>query len=197
MDNWIAGYTRAELDQAQERYRVNFPPDLIALFLERRPARGYAWHTKDSRIREMFDWPLRMLTFDVEHGFWWPEWGDRTSVADERREIIKSFLATKSRLIPVYSHRFLPEMPGTAGNPVFSMHGFDTIYYGSNLAEYFLHEFERPHETRYVTGEVRHIPFWSDIIDHTIACAYYKASDNYQRMLADQEGIRNNRSKAP
>jgi hypothetical protein len=55
-------------------------------------------------------------------------------------------------------------------------HGFDTIYYGANLLAYFEREFARPH----VIGAVRHIPFWSEIAErHEIACAFYRASDQY------------------
>ena len=150
-----------ELDDAQDRYGVRFPPDLIDLFLERRPEGGYAWEVEDARIREMLDWPFRMLSFDVEHGFWWPEWGERPSTADERREVLRDALTTKSRLIPLLAHRFIPETPSEVGNPVFSMHGFDTICYGANLAEYFANEFGG---SRTISA-VRHIPFWSDIAE--------------------------------
>ena len=86
MSRWLAGYTKAELDGAQERYCVRFPPDLVDLFLDRRPDIGYAWEVEDNRIREMLDWPFNMLSFDVERGYWWPEWGERPSTVDERRE---------------------------------------------------------------------------------------------------------------
>jgi hypothetical protein len=70
-----------------------------------------------------------------------------------------------SRLIPIIAHRFLPESPPAAGNPVFSMHGFDTVIYGANLADYFRIEFAPP-SLRLRAGEpTRHIPFWSDIAE--------------------------------
>lgn len=37
---WTDGYTQGELDTAQERYGLRFPPDLAALLLERRPIDG-------------------------------------------------------------------------------------------------------------------------------------------------------------
>lgn len=108
----------------------------------------------------MLEWPLGMLLFDVEKGFWWPDWGDRPHCTDERREIVGSYLARKPRLIPLFGHRFLPETPNEVRNPVFSMYGFDTIY-GSSLGEYVANEFEG----RHIIGDVRHIPFWSDITE--------------------------------
>jgi len=173
MDEWTTGYTRMELEGAQERYGVRFPPDLIALLLVRQPANGYNWAAEDPRIRTMLDWPFDMLRFGVEDGFWWPGWGDRPTAPDERAAVLRSALAAAPRLIPIYSHRFLPETPNEAGNPVFSMHGFDTIYYGANLDEYFAREFGG----RGVIGPVRHIPFWSDLVERfDLAYAFYDAA---------------------
>ena len=137
------------------------PPDLIELLLDRRPAKSYDWAVADSRISEMLDWPLACLLFDIQHGVWWSRWGERPADAAARREIVRDAVAKAPRLIPLIGHRFLPEMPGAAGNPVFSMHGFDSIYYGANLVEYFANEQER----RLHVGPVRRIPFWSDIVE--------------------------------
>ena len=48
------------------------------------------------------------------------------------------------------------------------MHGFDTIYYGANLNEYFENEFGGARNAFgkvHNIGPTRHISFWSDIID--------------------------------
>jgi len=163
MKKWTSGYTQTELDDAQDRYGVRFPPDLIELFLDRQPAAAYDWSVEDHRIREMLAWPMDMLVFDVEHG-WWLDWGERPSKAEERREIVSQALAEAPALIPLYGHRFIPEVPHLSGNPIFSMHGFDTIYYGSNLENYFAREFGDPREVE--LGDIdRRIPFWSDLAE--------------------------------
>jgi hypothetical protein len=175
VSHWTSGYSRSELDEAQERYRLRFPPDLVELLLDRRPVRGYAWHTEDHRIREMLEWPFELLRFDVEHGLWWGDWGECPATAAERTEVLRSALRGASRLIPLIGHRFLPETPGEAGNPVFSMHGFDTIYYGADLADFFRRQFcpERsPREP--VRRNVRHIPFWSDVVEKPDRLCYPK-----------------------
>ena len=77
MDDWATGYTQSELDQAQERYGIRFPPDLATLLLDRRPTQGYSWSSDDPRIREMLAWPVDTLLFDVDNGLWWPGWGER------------------------------------------------------------------------------------------------------------------------
>jgi hypothetical protein len=175
MGKWAPGYTQAELDAAQERHQLSFPPDLVDLFLERRPAEGYNWAGDDGRITKMLRWPLDMLLLDVDHGSWWVDWGDRPQSVEERHEIVRSVLGHAPRLIPVLGHRFIPETPQAAGNPVFSMHGFDTIYYGANLDEYFTNEFGGTYllngvaQSDYTledTLALRLIPFWSDLALH-------------------------------
>jgi hypothetical protein len=162
MKNWIDGYTQAELDGAQERYGLTFPPDLIALLLDRQPANGYDWRGESVEIREMLKWPFEALQFDVEHNsLWWEEWGARPATANKRSSVLKAVLHEAPKLIPLFSHRFIPEEPHQSGNPVFSMYGQDTIYYGANLDHYFDNEFNR----RHVIGPTRYIRFWSDLVE--------------------------------
>ncbi|MGN6621754.1 MAG: hypothetical protein ACTHKR_11920 [Sphingomonas sp.] len=173
MYSWLPGYKQAELDEAQERYEFRFPPDLVALLLERQPAPGFNWRGENDSVRRMLRWPLEMLIVGVEQGFWWPDWGERPDREEERGEIVESALRTAPRLIPILGHRFIPELPSIAGNPVFSMYGFDTIYYGANLTEYFRNEFEGKHEI----GPVRHIQFWSEIVERPEqAYSFYAAT---------------------
>jgi hypothetical protein len=163
MQRWAKGYSQSQLDQAQDRYGLRFPPDLVALFLDRRPANGYDWDHEDRRIREMLDWPYRTLMDEIDDGSWWPAWGERPPRSEEQAEVLRAALVRAPRLIPLVGHRFLPATPCKAGNPVFSMVGFDTIYYGANLDEYFSNEFGGKH----VIGIARHIPFWSDIVENS------------------------------
>ncbi len=163
MEHWAKGYTQAELDAAQDCYGLRFPSDLIELLLDRRPVGGLDWRSDELQIREMLRWPFEMMLFDIEHGDWWPGWGECPERRSEQFEILSEALAKAPRLIPLLGHRFLPETPAESGNPVFSMHGFDTIYYGADLDQYFTNEFEG----RYEIGPVRHIPFWSDLAEAT------------------------------
>lgn len=164
MAAWMKGYSQDELDDAQARYRLRFPPDLVAFLREQRLAEGYDWSRESQQIREMLAWPTQMLIWDVEHGAWWPPWGERPEDGRLREEIVRGAIAAAPRLIPLYAHRFLPELPHLAGNPVFSMHGFDTVCYGATLMEYFGNEFGRPHRHR-IAGPIRNITFWSDLAE--------------------------------
>jgi len=159
---WVKGFTQVQLDDAQARYDLIFPPDLVADLRERRLVGGYDWSTESGAIRKMLIWPFDMLSAQLEYGYWWPSWGDRPSSAEARADILRKALADAPKLIPLLSHRFLPATPSESGNPVLSMYGFDTIYYGTNLDDYWKREFG---ELQTPIGTVRHIPFWSDIIE--------------------------------
>lgn len=173
--DWLPGYTRSDLDAAQERYGLRFPPDLIALLLDRRPALGYDWRTDDRRIRQALAHPLDGLLFDLEHNdLWWPEWGDRPDTPEERAAVLTEVIDAAPKLIPLYGHRYLPSEPNEAGNPVFSVMQADTIYYGANLHDYLDREFgSEPNPTHPIQGEIRRIRFWSDLVDRNPLFAFW------------------------
>jgi hypothetical protein len=161
---WAEGYTQSELDDAQAKYSLVFPPDLVALFRDRRPVLGYDWRSDDKEIRDMLTWPLEGLMFDLEStALWWPEWGERPSTPEGRAEVLTHVVNAAPKLIPLVSHRYLPAEPHETGNPVFSVYQSDTIYYGANLADYFEREFgesDRPWPQK-----IKHIRFWSDLVE--------------------------------
>jgi hypothetical protein len=162
---WAEGYTRHELDLAQETFGLTFPPDLIALFLERRPVRGYDWRSDGEKIRKMLEWPLHGLLFDVEHNdLWWPEWGERPVTAETRAEVLRDVVNQAPKLVPLVSHRYLPTEPNESGNPIFSIYQSDVIYYGANLADYFEREFAS--ERGPIVRPVRWIRFWSELVEN-------------------------------
>ncbi len=160
---WAAGYTAAELDDAQARFGLRFPPDLCALLRDRRLLQGHDWTGPEDRIRRALAWPLEGLLFDVENGIWRAEWGERPARTEERAEVVTALVAGAPPLIPIRGHRYLPAEPFEAGNPVLSVYQSDIIYYGRDLEDYFAREFGGGTEP--VDGAVRRIRFWSDIID--------------------------------
>ncbi len=161
---WAEGYTQSELDDAQAKYGLVFPPDLVSLFRDRRPVRGYDWRSDEKEIREMLKWPLEGLLFDLEHNaLWWAEWGERPGTPEGRAEVLTNVVKAAPKLIPLVSHRYLPAEPHEAGNPVLSVYQADTIYYGADLVDYFEREFgdaRRPWPK-----EIKHIRFWSDLVE--------------------------------
>jgi hypothetical protein len=124
---------------------------------------GYDWTGPEAPIRRALAWPLDGLLFDVENGCWWTAWGERPVRPEERAEIVGALVASAPALIPILGHRYLPAEPTEAGNPVLSVYQSDIIYYGRDLGDYFSREFGGGTEP--VTGPVRRIRFWSDIVD--------------------------------
>jgi hypothetical protein len=161
---WAKGYTRIELERAQQTFGLVFPPDLVDLLREKRPLDGPDW-ADEVAIRRALEWPFEGLLFDVEHNhLWWPEWGEKPADPDARKEVLRSVISRAPKLIPLFAHRYLPEAPHEAGNPVFSVYQSDVIYYGANLADYFEREFAG-WNSRSWPNQIKHIPFWSDLVE--------------------------------
>ncbi len=160
---WTSGYTAAELERAQARFRITFPPDLIDLLRDRRPVGGPDWNNEEM-VRPLLAWPYEGLLFDVEkNGLWWTGWGDRPDTTEERAEVLRGVVGRAPRLIPIFSHRYLPATPSQAGNPVFSVYQSDVILYGADLGDYIDRE-ENGWECQPWPEVVREIDFWSELV---------------------------------
>jgi len=161
-DQWTEGYSQGELDDAQARYDLVFPPDMIALYRERRPVRGIHWTLDDAAIRRALKWPLEGLWFDVQHNFLWRDaWGAKPADPADQLAVLSDVVAAAPKLIPILGHRYVPQTPREAGNPVFSVYGSEITYYGSDLVNYFDREFIGAAATP-LGGPIRKIRFWSD-----------------------------------
>lgn len=163
---WTKGYTEAELDRAQNRFDLVFPPDLVALLRRKRPLEGHDW-TDDRAIRRALDWPFVGLLKSVESGrLWWPEWGKLPSNARAREQVLREVISHAPKLIPLLGHRYLPEKPHETGNPVLSIFYTDVVYYGANLKDYFEREFAGWHSKPW-PAQIKYIPFWSDFVERS------------------------------
>ncbi len=160
---WARGYAPEDLQRAQHRYNLAFPPDLVALYLRKRPAEGYDWREDDAAIRRALAWPAEGLIFDVEHNaLWLPQWGRRPTEPNARADIVRAAVARAPALIPLIAHRYLAAEPWEPGNPVFSIYQSDIIYYGADLGSYFNIELAGG---KRVSGGEKRIRFWSDLVD--------------------------------
>jgi hypothetical protein len=155
--------TDAEIDRVENCFGFRFPPDLRE-FLQTALPRGPRfpdWRSGDeASLRDWLDTPRQGILFDIEHNaFWLEEWGPRPVSLDDALKVASGLIAAAPRLIPVSGHRMMPDEPHLLGNPVFSVHQTDIIYYGTDLETYLLSEFDRkvPGEMQAV---VRPIRFW-------------------------------------
>jgi hypothetical protein len=145
------GLSDKEVASCEERFEIKFPPDLRAFlqyalpvgFLESERDCFPNWRSGDEgKLRERLEWPWEGMVFDIENNaFWLDQWGPKPTDLSDALAVARQHFQDKPKLIPVYVHRYLPQEPCTAGNPVFSVYQTDIIYYGENLWNYFEHEF--------------------------------------------------------
>ena len=171
-----SGLTDDEVLQVETKFDFKFPPDL-KLFLQTglpTSERFVNWRlglkSKDDadKIIVRLGWPLEGMLFDLQSNeFWINSWGDKPNTYEEKERIAKEKYLTFPKLIPIYSHRYIPSRPSEAGNPVFSVHQMDIIFYGSDLATYFANEFsfELTDEFEMLDKPKREIEFWSKWVD--------------------------------
>lgn len=129
----------------------------------RTPRSDRDWRAEsEEHLRGRLDWPVEGVIFDVQNnGFWPASWGDRPHEKGDREREARGHLARVPRLVPVYSHRYLPSDPQYAPSPVFSVHQADVIVYGDDLLDYVAHEFSVPplHPSSHRT----YVPFWTEL----------------------------------
>jgi hypothetical protein len=155
------GLTDDEVEYIEKTFSFRFPPDLCAFLKTAVPFwNSPRWRSgSESDIREWFDSPLKNVLIDVERNdFWLPEWGQRPNKLSEALEIASLKVREAPKLIPILAGRFIPDRPHESGNPVFSVHQTDIIYYGFDLEDYLRHEFNLPREEW--PTQIRQIEFW-------------------------------------
>jgi hypothetical protein len=158
------GLTDQEVEQVEKKFGFRFPPDLRAFLQAAMPVQigFHDWRSDDeAKLREILNWPLEGCLFDVEYNdFWLPEWGPKPELLADAFAVAEEKINEAPKLIPIYSHRYIPEEPRESGNPVFSVHQMDIIYYGFDLDDYLRHEFNLPDRKEW-PAEVRTIKFWN------------------------------------
>jgi len=160
------GLSDTEIRRIEGEFAFRFPPDLHA-FLQAGLAVGEGfpnWRGEPrASLVDRLRLPLDGVLFDVEHNdFWLAEWGERPGSLNEALAMVGKLVALAPVLIPVYRHRMMPDRPYAPGNPVFSVHQTDIIYYGVDLRDYLIHEFlgQTGIGAWPITDSIRKIEFW-------------------------------------
>lgn len=167
LERFEPGLSGQEVDAIQQRFRFIFPPDLRMMLQFSLPA-GKAfpnWRSdSNEQLLSRLNWPLEGALFDVENNGIWPAaWGPRPDRESQRSEIALKVFAGAPRLIPIFAHRYIPDEPFAAGNPVFSVYQTDIIHRGNDLAGFFHQEFKVPLPD-WAAGEPKEIRFWNDAL---------------------------------
>jgi hypothetical protein len=158
------GLTETELAGVEQEFGFSFADDHRAFLAERLPTgRGWPdWRDGDrEQLREKLTMPVEGVLFDVaENGFWYEGWGPQPAEIAEAVTVARRLLMTVPRLVPVYSHRYLPAGRGTSGHPVLSVMQTDIVVYGADLQAYLHHEFDGgPLQPGRPT-----VAFWRDLV---------------------------------
>lgn len=159
------GLTDAELDRIEDEFAFRFADDHRAFLAAGLPSgRGWPdWRTPDRpALRDRLAAPVEGVLFDVAHGeFWYGGWGPRPQPDDEAVEKARRYLMTVPRMIPLYSHRYLPA--GLTGHPVLSIYQTDIVLSGNDLGDWMAREFGVGTASE-VAGRRPSVPFWRDLI---------------------------------
>jgi hypothetical protein len=152
---FVPGLTDREVADIEARFGFQFPPDLRELLQYRLPCGQrpvaaipgsapiysgfWDWRHGDvDELQSRLDCPLEGILFDIEQNEWWlAQWGTRPAALEAAFTIARERIAQAPRLIPIYGHRYLPDKPSEAGNPVLSVWQTDIMQYGHDLADYF------------------------------------------------------------
>jgi hypothetical protein len=167
------GLTKTEIGAIKQKFNVVFPPDLARFLMTALPTsddfvnwrKGLALKEIEMKIRKRMEWPFDGMVFDIENNnFWVDNWGQKPDTVEERKKIARQHFDKYPKLVPVYSHRYIPNEPFEDWNPVFSVHQMDIIYYGYDLPTYFANEFNFSLTDTFAIPNKpkRTIRFWSD-----------------------------------
>jgi hypothetical protein len=170
------GLTNEEVLSIESRFLIRIPPDLrLFLQLNLPVSDGFVnWrlgvrsNIDADKIISLLNWPLEGMLFDLQaDDFWIKSWGDMPKSCAEKQRIAKEKYPTLPKLIPIYSHRYIPSRPHEHGNPVFSVHQMDIIFYGHDLSTYLANEFNfnLTNDFEILERPNREIDFWSKWVD--------------------------------
>jgi len=165
------GLSAQDFYSIESLYEIIFPPDLKGFLSIALPVSNSFVNWRDmsegniGSIRDRLNWPLESMIFDIENNeFWYSGWGIKPNDLEDAIRLCKREMTKAPKLIPIYSHRYIPSDPQEVGNPIFSVYQTDIIYYGSDLLSYLQIEFNIIDHEKINYDSIKHISFWSELI---------------------------------
>ena len=168
------GLSDEEFEKIEKFYNIKFPRVLKILYKSFLP-NLYNWRdfSEDNvqKMKKYLNMPIEGILFDIQYnGFWLDCFGEKTGDIEQNKAKAEEYLKNAKeeevpRLIPIYSHRYVPSFPDSIDVPVFSVMQTDIIYYGKNIENYFEHEFGNNYNPEQESADlgVIEIPFWSKL----------------------------------
>ena len=164
------GLSAEEFKKIESVYGISFPEKWKELLMMVLPISKGFYNWRDfsteniSYIKSILNQPFEGIAGYANEVEWCEQWGDSPGDSEKIAIEVKWRLRDAPKLIPVYSHRFVP-MIDSNDPPVLSVHGTDVIRYGNDLEDYFRREFLKAKKNNtQLAEEIEFIPFWSEIM---------------------------------
>ena len=112
------------------------------------------------KLNDPFDWLKNDI---VKHGFWLPCWGEQPGFTETAENRFNILISHSPKLIPIFGHRYMPQLENLDNPPVISTVGRDTVIYGATLDDYLEMEFcDIDHPVSHFEN-IPYIPIWTDL----------------------------------
>lgn len=163
------GLTFEEIVQIEKDYEIVFPRSLLDFLMTALPVSNgfYNWRNRGEKnvqyIKNMINQPIKYINDMPDEVYWCEDWGQEPEDKDTFKSEVKKRLKMAPKLIPIFSHRYMP-MISNENPPIISVHGVDIIYYGENIQDYFNVEFGEKDQNTINFENINPIPFWTDIM---------------------------------
>jgi hypothetical protein len=165
------GITAQEMIEIEKFYNISFPAELKELYSLGLPISNgfYNWRDMGSEntklINNALEMPIKGLQSDLENGdFWCDNWELPPDNIEGAQKLLLKDYNNAPKLIPIYSHRYMPFIPDNTNIPVFSIMGSDIIYYGTDLISYLELEFGFKQYSDIMQANFQDVDFWSDLL---------------------------------
>ena len=170
----LNGLSDEEFEKIEKFYNIKFPKVLRILYKSFLP-NFYNWRdfseNNVKKIKNYLNMPIEGILFDIENnGFWMDCFGEKTENPEQNKAKAEEYLKNAKeeevpKLIPIYSHRYVPSFPNSIDVPIFSVMGTNIVYYGKNIEEYIGHEFDNNYNPEQESADIAiiQVPFWSKI----------------------------------
>jgi hypothetical protein len=160
------GLSAEEFARVEEMLGFEFADDHRAFLVAGLPV-GSSWPNWRGEgrksLQKRMQLPIDGVLFAVEwNEFWARGWGRRPARMKDALRTANYEMARVPRLVPVYSHRYLPAGRGSSGHPVLSVVRTDVVAIGCDLADYIANEFNSG--CRSPEASAPRVDFWSELV---------------------------------
>jgi len=165
------GMSSQEIAEVEEFHSVSFPIEIKKLFTLGLPVSNgfYDWRNMSlentKHIKKVLEMHIKGLQSGLMDGeFWCEDWGLQPESIEEAQKVLLKRYNDAPKLIPIYSHRYMPFIPEKTNIPVFSIMQSDIIYYGMDLISYLEVEFGFRQYNDMMQSCFQYVTFWSDLL---------------------------------